>query len=72
MNTTALCDFEIDVLRLIDGRPQTSIRGGGAGLGAALEPLENGGFIKREFDGEGVCYVITPKGLDALIEQEDG
>jgi len=61
-----LCDFEKDVIRFSAGLPQGTIKGWGAGLGAALEPLKTGGFLEVKFSDGRVKYVATQKGLDAL------
>lgn len=65
-NLVALCDFEKDVIRLAAGLPQDSITGWGAGLGAALGPLQRGGYLKAEMIGGALQYTATQKGLDAL------
>lgn len=63
-----LCDFELDVLRMMNGEEQDSIKGWGAGLGAALEPLKNGGYIDREMRESGMHYFITDKGREAIAK----
>ncbi|NOD65760.1 hypothetical protein [Ruegeria sp. HKCCD6109] len=66
----ALCNFEKDVLRMFAGEPQDTIKGWGAGLGAALEPLKNGGFIDRAIENGAMRYFITDKGRAAIAEKD--
>ena len=66
----ALCDFELDVIRLVAGKPQDSIANWGAALGASLGPLKSSGYLRQEIKDGGMHYVVTDKGL-AAINTED-
>ena len=53
-----LCQFEIDLLRDLNGEKVPGMAWGGA-MGAALGPLTRAGYLRREMRGDGLHYVIT-------------
>jgi len=65
-----LCDFEKDVIRLIAGIPQDTIKGWGAGLGAALGPLVHSGHLARSIEGGAIKYSATDKGIAPVQEEQ--
>lgn len=69
--TIQLCEFEIDVLKMLNGDPQDSITGWGAGLAAATEALHGAGFVERTMSGGMMHYGISDMGREVLkIENE--
>lgn len=66
MNAVKLCDFELDVLRMLNGTGPAIPWG--AALGAALECLGGSGFIQSTYneDTRTLHYSITDRGRAAL------
>jgi len=61
-----LCDFEKDVLRMMNGEEQDSVKGWGAGLSVAIEALKGGGYVSCKMTDNGLEYFITDKGREAI------
>lgn len=64
-----LIDYEIDLLRSLNGEDVPGLRWGAA-MGECIENLYGGGYVTRRMTGRGLEYVITDKGRAAITKGE--
>lgn len=64
---TALVEFEVDLLRSMNGE-ETSIKGWSGAVGVAIECLLGRKLVSREHRDDGIHYVINDAGRAYLAQ----